>query len=61
MAAADEGGTEAGELALAGAGEALEEGFGGEEAEDGVADELQLLVIGGGAGERLVVAGGLVS
>jgi hypothetical protein len=39
MTAADEGGTEAGELALAGARESFEEGFGGEEAKDSVADE----------------------
>ena len=39
VTAADEGGAETGELALAGVGEAMEEGFGGEEAEDGVADE----------------------
>jgi len=60
---ADDGGAEAGEFALAGVGKALEEGFGGEEAEDGVADELELLVIGarvgGGGGERLVVLGGI--
>ena len=63
VTAADDGGAEAGELALAGVGEALEEGFGGEEAEDGVADEFELLVVGagvgGGAGEGLVVAGGI--
>jgi hypothetical protein len=59
VAAADEGGSEAGEFTLTGGGEALEEGFGGEEAKDGVADELQLLVIGGGAGERVVFPGGI--
>jgi hypothetical protein len=50
MAAADEGGAEAGELALAGVGEAAEEAFGYDEAEDSVADELQLLVVTGGGG-----------
>ena len=53
MTAADEGGAETGELALAGVGEAAEEGFGCEEAEDGVADELKLLVIGAGVVERM--------
>jgi len=48
--AADEGGAEAGELALAGVGEAAEEGFGDDEAEDGVADELELFVVPGGFG-----------
>ena len=51
VAAADEGGAKPGEFALAGAGEAPEEGFGDSEAEDGVADELELFVIGGGVGE----------
>jgi hypothetical protein len=61
VTAADDGGAEAGELALSGVGEALEQGFGGEEAEDGVADEFKLFVVGagvgGGAGEWLVVLG----
>ncbi len=55
MAAADEGGAEAGEFALARGREAAEEGFGDGEAEDSVADELKLLVVGGGVGERLGV------
>src|ERR1700761_7794037 len=55
MATADQGGAEAGELAFAGAGEAAEESFGYGEAEDGVADELQLLVVGGGVGQGLGV------
>ena len=53
VAAADEGGAEAGELALAGAWEAAEERFGNDEAEDSVAYEFKLLVVGGGmAGGR---------
>ena len=51
VAAADEGGAETGQFALAGGGEATEEGFGDDEAEDGVADELELFVVGGGVGE----------
>ncbi len=54
VAGGDYGGAEAGELAFAEVREALEEGFGGEEAEDGVADEFELLVVGGG-----VVEGGV--
>ena len=46
VAAADDGGAEAGELALAGVGEAAIEGFGDDQAEDGVAEELELLVVG---------------
>ncbi len=55
MASADEGGAEAGELALAGGWEAVEEGVGDGETEDSVADELKLLVVGGGIGEGLGV------
>ncbi len=48
MPAADYGGAEAGERTFAMRGEASVEGLGSEEAEDGVADELELLVILGG-------------
>ena len=61
MAAVDERGAETGELALAGAGEVAEEGFGNQQAEDGVADELELLVVGGGVdgfGDGFGKAGG---
>jgi hypothetical protein len=58
MAAADEGGAEARELALARTGETTEERFGDGEAEDGVADELKLFVVGGGAEERLGIGFG---
>ena len=57
MFAADDGGTEAGELALTGGGEATVEGLSGEEAEDGVADELELLVIERGVCEAGVCRG----
>ncbi len=53
VAAADERGAEASQFALAGSREAAEEGFGNDEAKDGVADELELFVVGGGVGERL--------
>jgi len=48
VVAADERGAETGELSFSGGGEATEERFGDGETEDGVADELQLLVVGGG-------------
>jgi hypothetical protein len=48
VTAADERGAETGELTFAGVGEAAEECFGDEQPEDGVADELELLVVGGG-------------
>jgi hypothetical protein len=51
VAAADEGGTKTGQFALTGGGEAMEERFGDDEAENGVADELELFVVGGGVGE----------
>jgi hypothetical protein len=53
VAAADEGGAETGEFALAGVWEAAEESFGDGEAEDGVSDKLELLVVGGRVGEGL--------
>ncbi len=53
VAAADERGAEAGELALARGWEAAEEGLGDGETEDSVSDELELLVVGGGVGEGL--------
>jgi hypothetical protein len=63
VTAADDGSAEAGEFTLTRVREALEEGFGGEEAEDGVADKLELLVVGAGVsegtGELLVVFGGI--
>ena len=55
VAAADDGGAEAGELALAGVGEAAVEGLGDDQAEDGVAEELELLVVGARVGEALGV------
>ena len=51
MTAADERGAETSQFALAGGGEAAEERFGDDEAENGVADELELFVVGGGVGE----------
>jgi hypothetical protein len=48
VVAADERGAEAGEFSFSGGREATEERFGDGETEDGVADELQLLVVGGG-------------
>jgi hypothetical protein len=51
VAAADEGGAEAGQFAFARGGEAMEERFGDDEAENGVTDELKLFVVGGGVGE----------
>jgi hypothetical protein len=53
MAPADEGGAEPCEFALARVWEAAEESFGDDEAKDGVADELELLVVVGGVGERI--------
>jgi hypothetical protein len=55
VTAADERGAETGELTFAGVGEAEEESFGDEEPEDGVADELELLVVGGGVRQSLLV------
>ena len=52
MTAADEGGAEASQFALAGAGEAAEEAFGNHESKDGVADEFKLFVVGGGVWKR---------
>jgi hypothetical protein len=45
VAAADERGAEAGELSLAGVGEAAVEAFGDSQTEDSVADELELFVV----------------
>ncbi len=50
MTAADERGTQAGEFALASVWEETVETLGCGETEDGVADELQLLVVAGGGG-----------
>ena len=49
VTAADERGTEAGKFALACVWESAVEAVGDRETEDGVADELQLLVVGGGS------------
>ncbi len=46
MFAAYERGTQPGEIAFAQVGEAAVERFGDDEAEDGVADELKLFIIG---------------
>jgi hypothetical protein len=58
VAGGDDGGAEPGELAFAEPGEALEEGFCGEQTEDGIADELELLVVGTGVMERGLQTGG---
>jgi len=50
VAAADERGAEAGEFALAGVRELTVEAVGDCKAKDGVADELKLLIVGGGCG-----------
>jgi hypothetical protein len=51
VAAADERGAEAGELALASVGEAAVEALGDSQTEDGIADELKLFVVGCGIEE----------
>jgi hypothetical protein len=51
MAAADQRGSETGEFAFARGWETMKEGFGNDKAENGVADKLKLLVIGGRSGE----------
>jgi hypothetical protein len=51
VAATDEGGAETSQFALAGGREAMEERFGDDEAENSVAYELKLFVVGGGVGE----------
>jgi hypothetical protein len=51
MAAADERGAKTGELTFARGWEAAEEGFGYGETEDGITEELELLVVGCGVGE----------
>ena len=65
--AADDGGAEAGEVAFLGGGELAQEGLGGGEAEDGITEEFELLVVdeaGGGRGffgrNGLAVRGGLL-
>src|SRR5580698_10393329 len=51
VAAADERGAETSEFALARVWEAVEESVGDDQPEDGVSDEFELLVVGGGVGE----------
>jgi hypothetical protein len=56
MVAADERGTEASEFTFARGWKSAEERLGDGEAKDGVADELELFVVGAGIGERLGIS-----